>query len=100
MNFVITEKAAQFYKRDMHLNNHEYVTFYVRVGGVGSGGFSVGIRKGRPPFDFQVFPKATIYFCILEEEKWYFDGMTIDFNEDMGEMTFNNPNIEDVTNPK
>ncbi|MFA9560535.1 HesB/YadR/YfhF family protein [Evansella sp. AB-rgal1] len=99
MNVMITEKAVDFYKKEMMLKENEEVTLYVRVGGIGSGGFSVGIRKGTPDLDFIKITQSNIPFCIAKEEKWYFDGMKIDYNRDMGEMVFLNDRIDDLANP-
>ncbi|MCD8509283.1 MAG: hypothetical protein LRY73_04935 [Bacillus sp. (in: Bacteria)] len=69
------------------------------MGGVGSGGFSAGIKKGVPDGPFLEFEKNGLTVCIPEDETWYFDGMVIDFSEDLGEMQFSNEKIDDVTNP-
>ncbi|WP_280771868.1 iron-sulfur cluster biosynthesis family protein [Salipaludibacillus daqingensis] len=99
MNLTITDKASSFYKQEMKLSEGDTVSFFVRVGGVGSGGFSVGIYRGTPDMDYKSTEQAGVIFCVTEEDQWYFDGMVIDYHEDYGEVTFNNKNMDDVSNP-
>ncbi|WP_096435213.1 iron-sulfur cluster biosynthesis family protein [Alteribacter populi] len=100
MNLTITESAVKFYKQEMKLLDNDAVRFFVRVGGVGSGGFSAGITKDLPVSDRHSVTVNHITFYVSSDDEWYFDGMTIDFNEDRGEVQFSNPKIEDVTNPQ
>ncbi|RXI97806.1 hypothetical protein DS745_15695 [Anaerobacillus alkaliphilus] len=99
MEFIISEKAANLYKQEMGLQKGDSLRLYVRVGGCGSGGFSVGVTKDQPS------PKAfartvdSIKFFVEEEDFWYLDGMTIDFDLDLNFLTFENPNIKDTDNP-
>lgn len=99
MKLTVTEQAAQFYIQEMGLSAGDSLTFYVRVGGVGSGGFSAGIVQGEPDIDYTVTQTAALRFCVTNEDEWYFDGMTIDYDTDKGELLFANPKIDDVTNP-
>ncbi|UCZ51493.1 hypothetical protein LGQ02_11455 [Bacillus shivajii] len=99
MDLTITEKAGQLYKNEMNLEKGEHITLFVRVGGIGSGGFSAGIYKGQPERDFKTYTVNDITFCVSEDDEWYFDGMIIDFDEDRQKVTFVNDRIEDVTNP-
>ncbi|MDQ0255741.1 uncharacterized protein YneR [Evansella vedderi] len=99
MDFTISAKAVQLYINEMGLRKGDHLTFFVRVGGIGSGGFSVGVRRGKPELDYISMIQKDIIFCFLEEESWYFDGMTVDYDEDMGQMIFLNPKIENITNP-
>ncbi|MBU9714858.1 HesB/YadR/YfhF family protein [Evansella tamaricis] len=99
MNFTISNKALVLYQKEMQLQEQDTLMFFVRVGGIGSGGFSVGVTKEKPDTPHYTFHQSGITFYITEEDAWYFDGMTIDFDEDLGQMIFENPSIEDVTNP-
>ncbi|MCE7792341.1 hypothetical protein K8O68_07900 [Salipaludibacillus sp. CUR1] len=100
MNFTITDEALDFYKKEMELKKGDSLTLYVRVGGVGSGGFSAGINRGIPEKAYVTLEKGGLLFCITEDDQWYFDGMTIDYHHDFGEVTFMNERIDDVINPK
>lgn len=99
MEFEISKSAVMFYKQEMNLSDNDIITFFVRIGGVGSGGFSAGIKKGLPDGEYMELDRYGLRICIANEEIWYFDGMTVDFNQDSGEMQFTNNNIKDVTNP-
>ncbi|ADU30472.1 HesB/YadR/YfhF family protein [Evansella cellulosilytica] len=100
MDIYITDKAVNFYKNEMKLEDGAYVTLFVRVGGIGSGGFSVGMKRGKPDLDFETLLFNNVYFCIHTDERWYFDGMKIDYDDDFDEMIFTNEKIDNVTNPK
>ncbi|RNA69399.1 HesB/YadR/YfhF family protein [Alteribacter keqinensis] len=100
MDLTITDNAAGLYKKEMNLADGDALRLYVRVGGIGSGGFSAGVTKELPEGTYMTKESGGITFCISEDDEWYFDGMTIDFNQDLGEVQFTNPKIEDVTNPR
>ncbi|MCR6096247.1 hypothetical protein HXA34_11170 [Salipaludibacillus agaradhaerens] len=100
MTFTITEQAAAFYKKELNLNKGDSLSFYVRVGGVGSGGFSAGLYKGKPDIEYTSVEKQDITFCIHQDDMWYFDGMTIDYHDDYNEVTFENSRIGSVINPQ
>lgn len=99
MTITITEAAIEFYRREMNLSEGDELYLYVRVGGVGSGGFSVGIQKGAPAIDAHRYTKSGIHLYISDEDEWYFDGMTIDYDKDYDAVTYHNPEIRDVINP-
>ncbi|PYZ95213.1 hypothetical protein CR194_06775 [Salipaludibacillus keqinensis] len=99
MKFTITDQAIDFYKNELNLTDGDSLSFFVRIGGVGSGGFSAGLYLGIPDHDYISLQKRGLNFCVAEDDQWYFDGMIIDYNEDYGEVTFENKRIEDVTNP-
>ncbi|WP_078595776.1 HesB/YadR/YfhF family protein [Evansella clarkii] len=99
MQLTITENAANLYKKEMSLKEGDVLALFVRVGGIGSGGFSAGVKKGRPDGDYTEVTSGGLVFSVSDEEIWYFDGMTIDFDEDMQELTFDNPKIDNVINP-
>lgn len=99
MKITITEAAIRFYQSEMNLSEGDELYLFVRVGGVGSGGFSVGIQKGAPEIDAHKHTRAGIHLYITEEDAWYFDGMTIDYDPDYDAVTYDNPEIRDVINP-
>ncbi|WP_035186308.1 HesB/YadR/YfhF family protein [Alteribacter aurantiacus] len=99
MDMTISPRAALLYKQEMNLEDSDALRLYVRVGGIGSGGFSVGVTKELPESQEYSLEVEGITFYVSQDDEWYFDGMEIDFNEDRGEVQFSNPNIEDVTNP-
>lgn len=99
MNLIITDEAIAFYKQEMTLIKGEELHLFVRVGGVGSGGFSVGINRGKPDIDAKVKEQEGVFFYVTEEDLWYFDGMTIDYDADFDAVTYDNPTISNTINP-
>ncbi|RKL69210.1 hypothetical protein CR203_04045 [Salipaludibacillus neizhouensis] len=99
MDIKITERAAKFYINEMNLTESDDVSLFVRVGGVGSGGFSVGIHKGKPDKEFLTYEVSSISFCLALDDLWYLDGITIDFDEDIGDIIFRNERFSDLSNP-
>ncbi|MFN7249590.1 MAG: HesB/YadR/YfhF family protein [Anaerobacillus sp.] len=99
MKLSISEKAVDLYKTEMGLQAGDSLRLYVRVGGCGSGGFSVGVTKDQPSSTSYVTKVNDINFFVVEEDFWYLNGMTIDFDEDLNYLTFKNPNIQDTENP-
>jgi iron-sulfur cluster insertion protein len=99
MKLSISEKAVDLYKTEMGLRAGDSLRLYVRVGGCGSGGFSVGVTKDQPSPTSYVTKVNDINFFVEEEDFWYLNGMTIDFDEDLNYVTFENPNIQDTDNP-
>ncbi|MBP3950689.1 iron-sulfur cluster biosynthesis family protein [Bacillus suaedae] len=100
MEFTITNQAAALYKKEILLQKGESLRLYVRVGGVGSGGFSVGVMKDQPtPTSFKVEREGIVFF-ITEDDFWYFDGMTIDYEEDLGYFDFSNPKFDQLDHPE
>ncbi|WP_216829577.1 iron-sulfur cluster biosynthesis family protein [Alkalihalobacterium elongatum] len=100
MNISITSAAARFYKQEVLLGEDQPLRLFVRVGGVGSGGFSVGISKEKPTHNSYHTTVEGITFFITEDDAWYFEGMTIDYNEDLNMMIFSNPQFEDIYHPE
>ncbi|MGO4886444.1 HesB/YadR/YfhF family protein [Anaerobacillus sp. MEB173] len=100
MEMTITDAAAQLYIEEMDLQKNDSLRLFVRVGGCGSGGFSVGVTKETPQSSSYLLEKKGVNFFVNEEDFWYMDGMTIDYNNDLSYLTFDNPKIEDVVNPK
>ncbi|PYZ98191.1 hypothetical protein CR205_06245 [Alteribacter lacisalsi] len=100
MNLTITREAADLYKREMNLKEGDSLRLYVRVGGVGSGGFSAGVTKEIPASHCHTAEASGITFHVTEDDVWYFNGMTVKYDPDMDEVSFSNPDIGDVINPE
>ncbi|WP_444684240.1 hypothetical protein [Alkalicoccus luteus] len=86
--FTVSKEAAQFYKKEMQLADGETVRLFARVGGVGSGGFSAGVEKGRPSLPGIQVDQSGIHFFVTDEDMWYFRGVDVSFDHDMGEIVF------------
>ncbi|ARK30415.1 HesB/YadR/YfhF family protein [Halalkalibacter krulwichiae] len=100
MNFTITDSAASLYKKEIPLSDGETIRLYVRVGGIGSGGFSVGVMKEQPSDTSFKVKKQGITFFVNEDDFWYLDDMTIDYNEDTGYLDFINPRFSQLDHPE
>ncbi|WP_026671911.1 iron-sulfur cluster biosynthesis family protein [Alkalihalobacterium bogoriense] len=99
MKLTITKRAANFYINEIPLQKDDALRLFVRVGGVGSGGFSVGVQKDVPqPTSYTIVQEGILFF-VNEDDFWYIDGMTIDYNEDINLMTFDNPNWTNIDHP-
>ncbi|GAE25125.1 hypothetical protein JCM9140_1098 [Halalkalibacter wakoensis JCM 9140] len=99
MNITITDSAVSLYIKEISLKRGDSLRLFVRIGGVGSGGFSVGVSKEDPtPTSYKV-EKSGITFFVNEDDFWYLDGMTIDYNEDLGYVNFSNPHIATLDHP-
>ncbi|SFP97862.1 iron-sulfur cluster biosynthesis family protein [Salibacterium halotolerans] len=100
VSFRITEDAARLYKQEMELTDGDYVRLFVRVGGVGSGGYSMGVAKEKPEAGSAVLQVDGIYFFVNPQDQWYMDGMVVSYDAQIDLLTFENPNIQDLTNPR
>ncbi|RFU70413.1 hypothetical protein D0469_07440 [Peribacillus saganii] len=92
MNISISEKAAEWYKRELDLQEGDFVRFFVRYGGSSAvqSGFSLGINKDKPVNAAAKAISNGISFFIEENDIWYFDGHNLDisFNEKYDEPVF------------
>ncbi|WP_332693051.1 iron-sulfur cluster biosynthesis family protein [Halalkalibacter lacteus] len=99
MNVIITDSAIALYKKEMPLTEGDSLRLFVRVGGVGSGGFSVGLMQDEPTSTSYKINKQGVTFFVNEDDFWYLDGMTIDYNEDLGYLDFSNPTFDQIDHP-
>lgn len=100
MELTITKEAADFYKKEMDLEEGMCLRLYVRVGGVGSGGFSVGIeRLDQRPDGWFAIEAGGLFFVVSEDDYWYLDGMTIDYHLDLEMVAFHQPKFDNLDHP-
>lgn len=92
MKIIISEEAAEWYKKELEITKPSYVRFYVRYGGVGGNvpGFSIGISLESP---IEIHTSTTINditFFIEEQDAWYFEdkNFVITFDEKLNEPQF------------
>ncbi|MCL7746025.1 HesB/YadR/YfhF family protein [Halalkalibacter alkaliphilus] len=100
MHVTITDSAVTLYIKEIPLKQGDSLRLYVRVGGIGSGGFSVGVIKADPTPTSYKIKKNGITFFVTEDDFWYLDGMTIDYDEDLGYLHFSNPKFEQLDHPE
>lgn len=99
MNIHVSKQAASFYKKEMELPAGAILRLYVRVGGVGSGGFSVGIMREEELNNRYYIESGSLYFTASEDDFWYLDGMTIDYDADLEMIVFQQPRFADLHHP-
>ncbi|MGV3488341.1 MAG: HesB/YadR/YfhF family protein [Tuberibacillus sp.] len=85
--FKVTERAAHFYKREMGLQNGDALRLYVRYGGQGRYGFSLGIEKAERKS--KLIDKAEvegITFWASHEDRWFLDEIILDADENLNDV--------------
>ncbi|TSB47021.1 iron-sulfur cluster biosynthesis family protein [Alkalicoccobacillus porphyridii] len=100
MYLTLSQSVIDLYKKEMELTLGESVRLFVRVGGVGSGGFSVGIMRDNPTDKAYIIDAESITFFVEEDDFWYLDGMTIDYNSDLDRVEFLQPRFVDAFYPE
>jgi len=82
----VTKRAAQFYKKEMELKDGDAVRLYVRYGGQGQYGFSVGIEKSEqnPIQDGTEIEGITFYAD--PDDRWFVDLLTLDADEKLEDV--------------
>lgn len=100
MQLTLSDSVVSLYKKEMELRDGESVRLYVRVGGIGSGGFSVGVMRDLPTPQSFIIEKQGISFFVTPDDFWYVDGMTIDFQTDLDRVEFIQPRFTDAAHPE
>ncbi|RXJ00725.1 hypothetical protein DS745_11755 [Anaerobacillus alkaliphilus] len=77
MLFEISQSAANFYKHEFMLGDHEAVRLFVR----GAEGFFLGVEKEMLEEEAYIIEKDGIRFFITENDQWLFDGKKLDFDQ-------------------
>lgn len=78
--FTISESAANFYKKELPLDTGEGIRLFVQYGGIGQGGFSLGIMKDLPEQTDIVQEVEDVHFFTKKDETWFTDTIQIDYN--------------------
>lgn len=99
MKLKMTEEAVKFYQQEMQLADNDYLWLFVRIGGVGSGGFSAGVAHEKPDTAAVTQESHGLTLFITEADTWYFEGISIDYDKDIGDITFTHEDGEDLSFP-
>lgn len=99
MQLSISKEAANFYKKQMELSEGNSLRLYVRVGGCGSAGFSVGVSIDSPSSRAYVTAVDGIQFFVEEDDFWYLDGINIHYDADLDQLNFEHEEKEDIDHP-
>ena len=84
--FNVTERAAHFYKKEMELNNGDAIRLFVRYGGYGKDGFSMGIEKSEKKLAVDGKEIDGITFFTHPDDRWFVDSITVDANETLEDV--------------
>lgn len=98
LNLMITPQAALFYRREMALSPGQGIRLFVRIGGYGCGGYSVGVQPALPTARDMRLEVEGVPFLVREEDLWYLNGLRIEYDAQYG-ITFRNPLWHDPLHP-
>ncbi|WP_026690281.1 HesB/YadR/YfhF family protein [Alteribacter aurantiacus] len=92
MELTISDKAYDWFKEELELEEGEAVHFYVRYGGCGNfqSSFSLAMAK-KDPEDPAVTKEVNgVTFYVEKKDEWYFDDkdLSVELNEDNGEIVY------------
>lgn len=92
MKIIISEEAAEWYKKELDLTESTYVRFYVRYGGVGGNvpGFSIGLSLEQPTEVHTETTVGDLTFYVEETDAWYFEdkNLVITLDEKLNEPQY------------
>lgn len=95
----ITPAAAAFYREELELTPAQALRLFVRIGGYGSGGYSIGVQVDRPnKRDFKIQVNG-VTFVISPDDTWYMNGLIIDHDPVHG-ICCSNRNCRDLYHPE
>lgn len=92
MKLKITERANDWFKKELGVTNGDFVQLYVRYGGFSSyhAGFSLGISMKEPMDPVIMTEKGGITYYVEKNDEWYLNNknLTVDINEKLNELQF------------
>ena len=86
MKLTISEKAAQWFIKELNLTEGDSIKFFGSVYGP-LNGFSVTLQKVGPSRPFHITKQNGIQFYVEKSDAWFFDDADLDisFNETLKE---------------
>ncbi|MBB6452802.1 uncharacterized protein YneR [Salirhabdus euzebyi] len=92
MKLQVEERAVNWYKEELELEENDYLRFFVRYGGVGGivPGFSLGVSPSKPVDPIAEVTENGITFYVEQKDEWYFDNtdLVVNFDEALDEPIF------------
>lgn len=75
MRLMVEQAAADWYRKEMALNEGDHLRIFVRLGGCGSvqPGFSLGVSRDVPRNPALHYAAGGIVFFMEEDNLWYLD---------------------------
>ena len=79
MNMTISPEAAAWFKKELELQNGDYIRLFPRYssGGGLHPGFSLGIATEAPARSAVQFEQGGIVFYMEEQDLWYMEGHSL-----------------------
>ncbi len=99
LNVQITPAAAAFYRQEMELSTDQALRLFVRIGGFGCGGYSIGVQVDRPTARDHKIQIGGVTFVVSPDDTWYMEGLVIDHDPSHG-ICCANRNCEDLHHPE
>lgn len=90
MKFEVTPQAAQWYIKELHLNEGDSIKFFGKVYGTREG-FSFAITKEPATNPYKVETVEGIHFYIEKTDQWFFEdiSLVVALNKEGTEPEFN-----------
>ena len=89
MMLQVSPAAAQWYKKELHLEDGAHIKFFGKVYGTREG-FSFTLHVMEPTQAFETITVEGIHFYIEKNDAWFFDDikLIVDLDEHYKEPTF------------
>ncbi|MFC7393385.1 HesB/YadR/YfhF family protein [Scopulibacillus cellulosilyticus] len=82
----VSEKVARFYKNEMALEDGDALQLFVRHGGIGIGGYALGVEKSFPrDLDIKQTIEGITFFA-RPDDLWFLDQLELDCDEQLSEL--------------
>lgn len=92
MKIEITDRARQWFKDEIGINQGDSVRFFGKYGGSSpiQTGFSLGIELSAPNVPLGSTEVDGVTYFVEEADEWYFRGhdLKVDYNEEMDEPSY------------
>lgn len=80
MMLQISEEAARFYKNEMGLKDGDCVKLFVQYGGLGVGGYALGVEKDQPKDGDMIHTVEGITFFSCSDDLWFTSQLQMDWD--------------------
>lgn len=85
---TVTDEAAEFYKNEWNLDTGDSIKLFVRYGGGGIDGFTLGVDKGEQSSSNIKVTVKGISFYNSPDDDWLIDLAKIDYDAANDEIKF------------
>ena len=92
MEIKLTEKAVEWFKKEMEIEHGDYIRFYARYGGSSPfhEGFSLGMTREEPHEIGIETVIENVHFFIEKSDEWFFSNhhLIVDVDETTAELSY------------